>query len=197
MINKKIKGSNAQNNMRAREFWDCSERNVCAVWLALLSMGVSKNQILAIDDEFHDKTVIECRQDAEDDVAEVRLGRFMQSVGLSGGDIVPALEKYKRRINRAFPTGESYALAMQALRADFIMMLMQLNRSLGYGNKRLKRVISFVSSYDGDPKDEVARELNIYYPPPDTLPDTSDIFAVKKRKRKELEQATMLIPHIS
>lgn len=191
MTNRKIKGNKVQTNMRAREFWDCSERNICAVWLALLNMGVSKAKIHAIDDEFHDVTIKKFRQDATDKVIDERLERFMQNVGLTKSDIDRATRRFYGRLQRAFCTSESYAIVVDVLQTDFIAMMYQLHSSLGYGKTRLNRVIDYVGGYVGDEKQVVEKELGIRYPDPDTLPDTTSLYEQKRKVKRELSRANI------
>lgn len=185
MTNRKIKSNLIQSNLRAREFWDCSERNLCAVWLALLSMGVSKNKINAIDDEFHAVTVPQCRQDAEDGVLETRFNVWLGSVGLTAADIDNTAKRFYKRLSAAFVTREAYNIATDVLRTDLTAILYQISGSLGYGQKRIKKILDFIAAYDGDEKSEAAEKLNIHYPDPDTLPDVTDLYA---RKRKAIKQ---------
>ena len=185
MTNRKIKSNLIQSNLRAREFWDCSERNLCAVWLALLSMGVSKNKINAIDDEFHAVTVPQCRQDAEDGVLETRFNVWLASVGLTAADIDNTAKRFYKRLSAAFVTREAYNIATDVLRTDLTAILYQISTSLGYGQKRIKKILDFINAYDGDEKSEAAERLNIHYPDPDTLPDVTDLYT---RKRKAIKQ---------
>ena len=185
MTNRKIKSNLIQSNLRAREFWDCSERNLCAVWLALLSMGVSKNKINAIDDEFHAVTVPQCRQDAEDGVLDARFDAWLAAVGVSNTYIDKVTDKYSKRLRRAFITSESYNIAMDVLRADLIAILYLLNISHGFGQKCIRKILDFIAAYDGDEKAEVAERLNIHYPDPDTLPDITDLYTRKRQAMKQ------------
>lgn len=185
MTNRKIKSNLIQSNLRAREFWDCSERNLCAVWLALLSMGVSKNKINAIDDEFHAVTVPQCRQDAEDGVLETRFNVWLASVGLTTADIDNTAKRFYKRLSAAFVTREAYNIATDVLRTDLTAILYQISGSLGYGQKRIRKILDFIAAYDGDEKSEAAEKLNIHYPDPDTLPDVTDLYT---RKRKAIKQ---------
>lgn len=185
MTNRKIKSNLIQSNLRAREFWDCSERNLCAVWLALLSMGVSKSKINAIDDEFHAVTVPQCRQDAEDGVLETRFNIWLASVGLTTADIDNTAKRFYKRLAAAFVTREAYNIATDVLRTDLTAILYQISTSLGYGQKRIRKILDFIAAYDGDEKSEAAERLNIHYPDPDTLPDVTDLYT---RKRKAIKQ---------
>ena len=189
MTNRKIKSNLIQSNLRAREFWDCSERNLCAVWLALLDMGVSKSKINAIDDEFHAVTVPQCRQDAADGVLDARFNAWLASVGITRGDIENATKRHRERLMRAFVSREAFTVALDVLQADLIALLYQVNVSLGYGHKRLKRVLDFMTDYNGDAKADVARMLYIYYPDPDELPDVTDLYQRKRKLVKEQERA--------
>lgn len=185
MTNRKIKSNLIQSNLRAREFWDCSERNLCAVWLALLSMGVSKSKINAIDDEFHAVTVPQCRQDAEDGVLEARFSCWMASVGLTSADIDNTAKRFYKRLATAFVTREAYNIATDVLRTDLTAILYQISGSLGYGQKRIRKILDFIAAYQGDEKAEAAERLSIHYPDPDTLPDVTDLYT---RKRKAIKQ---------
>lgn len=185
MTNRKIKSNLIQSNLRAREFWDCSERNLCAVWLALLSMGVSKSKINAIDDEFHAVTVPQCRQDAEDGVLETRFGCWLASVGLTSADIDNTAKRFYKRLSAAFFTREAYDIVTDVLRTDLTAILYQISTSLGYGQKRIRKILDFIAAYDGDEKAEVAERLNIHYPDPDELPDVTNLY---QRKRQVLKQ---------
>lgn len=185
MTNRKIKSNLIQSNLRAREFWDCSERNLCAVWLALLSMGVSKSKINAIDDEFHAVTVPQCRQDAEDGVLETRFNCWLVSVGLTSADIDNTAKRFYKRLATAFVTREAYNIATDVLRTDLTAILYQISGSLGYGQKRIRKILDFIAAYQGDEKAEAAERLNIHYPDPDTLPDVTDLYT---RKRKAIKQ---------
>lgn len=185
MTNRKIKSNLIQSNLRAREFWDCSERNLCAVWLALLSMGVSKSKINAIDDEFHTVTVPQCRQDAEDGVLETRLNVWLASVGLTAADIDNTAKRFYKRLSAAFVTREAYNIAADVLRTDLTAILYQISTSLGYGQKRIKKILDFIAAYQGDEKAEAAEKLNIHYPDPNELPDVTDLYT---RKRKAIKQ---------
>lgn len=181
MINKKIKSSNIQNNMRAKIYWDISERNVCASWVALLNFGVSKSKILKIDEDFHDNTVAAWRRDVDDDVLDVKIERFMSSVNLKPKDLRPVVMRYAERLREAFPTESSFQIAQNSLTTDFIMMLYELHSELGYGHTRLMRVIDFIAHYrGGDEKKEVEKELHIFYPPQDEIPDASFLFEKPK-----------------
>lgn len=188
MTNRKIKGNRVYDNLRAREFWDASECNVCAAWLALLNLGVSKAKILEVEADFHADTVGRFRQDADDGVIDVRVNRFMGKTGLTNADIDTVMNKYADRLQRAFPTNESYGLAMDALRTDFVMLLYEVSAALGYGEKRLKRVIEFIANYNGDVKAEVAQIFSIHYPDPATLPDVSQLYADNKARRRQEER---------
>lgn len=185
MTNRKIKSNLIQSNLRAREFWDCSERNLCAVWLALLSMGVSKSKINAIDDEFHAVTVPQCRQDAEDGVLEARFSCWLTSVGLTSADIDNTAKRFYKRLSAAFVTREAYNIATDVLRTDLTAILYQISAFLGYGQKRIRKILDFIAAYQGDEKAEAAERLNIHYPDPDTLPDVTDLYI---RKRKAIKQ---------
>jgi len=197
MTNRKIKGNKVYDNLRAREYWDASERNVCACWLGLLNLGVSKNKILEIEADFHNDTVETFRKDAVDGVIDVFVKRFMDSVHLIDADISKALNKYISRLDKAFPTAESYAKAYDCLKVDFIMLLYEINVTLGYGEKRLKRLIDFIADYNGDAKADVANIFNIHYPDPDTLPDVTSLFAGnrdrRRQEKREKEQAASVI----
>ena len=114
MTNRKIKGNKVYDNLRAREYWDASERNVCTCWLGLLNLGVSKNKILEIEEDFHNDTVETFRKDAVDGVIDVFIQRFMDSVRLNDADISKALNKHIARLDKAFPTAESYAKAYRS-----------------------------------------------------------------------------------
>lgn len=192
MTNRKIKSNLIQSNLRAREFWDCSERNVCTVWLALLSMGVPKSKINAIDDEFHAVTVPQCRQDAADGVLDARFNAWLASVGITRGDIENATKRHRERLMRAFVSREAYSIAVDVLHADFIAILYQISVSLGYGHKRLKRVIDYMTDYNGDAKADVARLLHIHYPDPDELPDVTDLYQRNRKLVKEQERAKIV-----
>lgn len=189
MTNRKIKSNLIQSNLRAREFWDCSERNLCAVWLALLAMGVSKSKINAIDDEFHAVTVPQCRQDAEDGVLEARFNVWLASVGLTTADIDNTAKRFYKRLAVAFVTREAYNIATDVLRADLTAILYQISTSLGYGQKRIRKILAFIAAYDGDEKAEAAERLNIHYPDPDTLPDVTDLYQRNRKIVKEQERA--------
>lgn len=188
MTNKKIKGNRVYDNLRAREFWDASECNVCAAWLALLNFGVSKAKILEVEADFHKDTVGRFRKDADDGIIDTQIDRFMKETNLTDADINTVMNKYTDRLARAFPTNESYGLAINALRVDFVMLLYEISAALGYGEKRLKRVIEFIATYNGDVKAEVAQIFNIHYPDPDTLPDVSQLYADNKARRRQEER---------
>jgi hypothetical protein len=195
MTNKKIKFGNVQNNMRAKVYWDISERNICAAWLALLSFGVSKSKILQIDEDFHNSTVAAWRQDVKDEVLDVKINRFMQSVGLTHKSIYPVILRNAERLREAFPTESAYLIALHSLTTDFIMMLYELNSELGYGHTRLMRVIDFIARYNGDEKKEVEKELHIFYPPQDEIPDASFLFEKPKPAKIDPEIIRTLQAH--
>lgn len=195
MTNKKIKSGNIQTNMRAKVYWDISERNICAVWLALLSFGVSKSKILQIDEDFHDSTVAAWRQDVDDDVLDIKIERFMQSVNLKPKDLRPVVMRYAERLKKAFPTESSLQITQNSLTTDFIMMLYELNSELGYGHTRLMRVIDFIAHYSGDEKKEVEKELHIFYPPQNEIPDTSFLFEKPKAEKIDPEIIKTLQAH--
>lgn len=189
MTNRKIKGNKVYDNLRAREYWDASERNVCATWLALLNLGVSKAKILEVEQDFHEDTVGTFRRDAEDGVIDVIERRFMDSVNITDADVHKVLDKYADRLGRAFNTAESYSKAYDCLKTDFVMLLYEISAKLGYGEKRLKRVIEFVASYTGDAKVDVANIFNIHYPDPDALPDITTLYAGNKDRRRQQARA--------
>lgn len=196
MTNKKIKSGNIQNNMRAKVYWDISERNVCTAWLALLSFGVSKSKILQIDEDFHDSTVTAWRRDVDDDVLDVKIERFMQSVNLKPKDLRPVVMRYAERLREAFPTESSFQIAQKSLTTDFIMMLYELNSELGYGHTRLMRVIDFIGNYrGGDEKKEVEKELHIFYPPQNEIPDASFLYEKPKPAKIDPEIIKILQAH--
>ena len=189
MTNRKIKGNKVYDNLRAREYWDASERNVCTTWLALLNLGVSKAKILEVEQDFHEDTVGTFRRDAEDGIIETIERRFMDSVNITDADVHKVLDKYADKLGKAFPTAESYSKAYDCLKTDFVMLLYEISAKLGYGEKRLKRVIEFIANYTGDAKVDVANIFNIHYPDPDALPDVTTLYAGNKDRRRQQARA--------
>lgn len=197
MTNKKIKGKNAQINIIAKAFFDAEEHNICAAYLALLNMGVSKAKIRELDDDFYGDTVAQFRQDREDGVLSVYIDKFLQSVSLTEGDLKPIYDKHKKTLARAFCTRDSLNDAICAMRTDLVMLLFQIHSTLGYGNKRLKRVLSFMTDYKGDGKKAVREQLNISFPGEDVLPDANRLFEEQKmtarQKKRDVEAAAKLL----
>lgn len=151
-------------------------------------MGVSKQQIYRIDEDFHDKTVPTFRREADDGVINVRINDFLKQAGITRKDVERVTMRFADRLKRAFPTSDSYTLALNAAFTDYAMMLYEINSELGYGKKRLLKVIEFIENYKNDEKEEVFEKLNILYPDPDTLPDTTNLFARPKKYDLTREQ---------
>ena len=202
MKNRKLKGKNAAINMIAREYYDCTERNVCAVYLALLDMGVSKIRLYELDEHYHEITVPKFQRDADEGLIYTKIDRFLQEVKMSRAEIEVVPSRFAKKLSRVFCTLDSLAPAMTALYVDFVMLLYELHTELGYGRKRILRVIDHIMSSTVDEKKEVEEQLHIFYPDPMTIPDTTNLYTKQRRaqfdktflqqKKTELEAVRML-----
>ena len=202
MKNRKLKGKNAAINMIAREYYDCTERNVCAVYLALLDMGVSKIRLYELDEHYHETTVPKFQRDADEGLIYTKIDRFLKDVKMSRAEIEVVPSRFAKRLARAFTTYDSLKPAMTSLYVDFVMILYELHTELGYGRKRLLRVIEHIMSSTIDEKKEVEEQLHIFYPDPMTIPDTATLDSKPRRaqfdrefleqKKTELEAMRML-----
>ena len=185
MTNRKLKGNKVQDNIRLRAFFDAGERNIAGAWLALLKMNVSRAKVLEIDDMLYNETVEQFREWCKDKVLDAKMESFMLNVNLTDDDLIPILHKRKKQIIQAYVAKEAILIALQNIATDFIMVLWLIHNELGYGEKRLKKVIQFISDYEGDEKADIKEKLNITYPDSSTLPDYSQMQQEMRQRKRE------------
>lgn len=177
MTNRKLK--NVQRNLRIREVICDNAVNLFSTAVCLHTMGESKSRISAMLQEYHDETVPEYEKLAAEDVQHASVIRGLTAIGM---EFEQALSCVRERCPEQHPKFQ------QALAENLGILLMQINHTFGYGQKRLTALLDMTAKYKGDARSEAKKlfGLNFIFDEQE-LPDV-DALAYKKPKLSYSEQ---------
>lgn len=169
MTNKKLK--RASDMMKYQIALVTGTRNLMTVYLALHSTGVSSNKILALDDMLINEYIPRCKQDAAADVLLEQAKRFLQTVNISWRGIAEIVTEMSMPylIPARYERRQLLAI-LESMSEDMAMYLKTLHLELGYGTKRLTRVLDAVKAYKGDALKEASETFGFDYGDMTALP---------------------------
>lgn len=169
MTNKKLK--RASDMMKYQIALVTGTRNLMTVYLALHSIGVSTNKILALDDVLINEYIPKCKQDAAADVLLEQAKRFLQTVNISWRDIAEIVTEMSMPylIPARYERRQLLAI-LESMSEDMAIYLKMLHLELGYGTKRLTRVLDAVKAYKGDALKEASETFGFDYGDMTALP---------------------------
>lgn len=177
MTNRKLK--NVQRNMRARNAIYDNVGNIFSAAVCLHTMGESKNRIAAMLQEYHDETIPEYEKLAAEDIQHESVIRGLAAIGME-------FEQVLSCVRERCP--EQHPKFQQALAENLGILLMQINHTFGYGQKRLTALLDMTAQYKGDAPEEAKKLFNLDYTfDKYELPDV-DALAYKKPKLSYSEQ---------
>lgn len=143
MTNKKLKPNRIQGNMRERDIINANGKLIMTALYCLHQTGVSANALINLFQSYASSTVKQWRKNFEDaDVFEKKYKEELERIHITERELIPIAAK---------AVGEIPAYSTKAMFAtELAMFCSHANRALGYGSKRLHRMLNLMANYDGD-----------------------------------------------
>lgn len=186
MTNKKFK--HASDNIQIQRALIVGTRNLMTLYLALHQHGVSVSKVLYLDDKLLKDYVPKYKQDANAGVLLYRAKTFLSSVGIEWREVAEIVTN----ISMPYLAGYKYDRAqlcriLEAHSEDMAMYLQVLNFELGYGHKRLTRVLDAVKAYKGDALTDASKVFGFDYGDMNELPTLTE-----PKKKLDKQTADMI-----
>lgn len=143
MTNKKLKSNRIQDNMRERDIINANGKLIMTALYCLHQTGVSANALVNLFQSYASSTVKQWRKNFEDsDVFEKKYKEELERIHVTERELIPIAAK---------AVGEIPVYSTKAMFAtELAMFCSHVNRVLGYGSKRLHRMLDLMANYDGD-----------------------------------------------
>lgn len=173
MRNKKFKGKNLQCSINLRDVADENIKIMCVGFLSLRKTGISAKRVAEMYEEFRKVTVPEWQKNCNDDVTAAKLTRALKELKLTQKEITETTYALAKTTN---------AQNINLLAENVAILCLQINKSFGYGYKRIANVLEYMRTYEGDAVAEANEKLGIKVQLlGDYIPDASK-YLPKKQK---------------
>lgn len=143
MTNKKLKSNRIQDNMRERDIINANGKLIMTALYCLHQTGVSAKALVNLFQSYASSTVKQWRKNFEDsDVFEKKYKEELERIHVTERELIPIAAK---------AVGEIPAYSTKAMFAtELAMFCSHVNRVLGFGGKRIHRMLDLMANYDGD-----------------------------------------------
>lgn len=152
MRNNKLKAKAVQQNINLRNAADENAKIMCIGFLALFESGISRRKIVEMYEEFRKVTVPEWQKNCNDDVTAVKLKRALKALNLPQKAVIETTYALTNIPNKA---------VVDLLVENVAILCLQINKSFGYGYKRITSVLDRMKAYKGNSIKEVNEKLGI------------------------------------
>ena len=133
------------------------------------------------------------RKEVEEDVFDVSVDRFLNSVNLTYETVYEITRKRcLPYLLRAKFDGQRLATMQRAVTEDLSGDLALISDFFGYGEKRIKRLLEFYEQYDGDPLKETTELFGYAFADDSEIRDFMQYRSKKKTVRISADEAKQI-----
>ena len=155
MKNRKFKTRNCQAGMVMNKVYEANLRNIFTAAICLYHSGQSKRKIKEMLDVYYEETVPFWNDRAEADILKAKLDDKMKALNLSLDDVCSTIRFLCNNLYYTLPVTLEFKVKLEEELTNILAIFcIQINESFGYGEIRLKRLLSKMMEYEGDAIEE-------------------------------------------
>lgn len=191
MTNKKIK--NASYNMQMQIVCKETMKNLMTLEIGLVKvLKESKTKVKDFDGQIN-VLAAKFRKEVEEDVFDVSVDRFLNSMNLTYETIYDITRKRcLPYLLKAKFDGQKLATMQRAVAEDLSGDLALISDFFGYGKKRIKRLLDFYEKYDGDVLKEATELFGYAFADDNEIRDFMQYRTKKKPVKLSAEEAKQI-----